>query len=92
MTSRKTVKSRRLNEIIALQSAIALQHNQRDIGKTFRVLIERDSSKSSAAFCGRNSQNSMCVFPKKDGLKPGDYVMVKILEANSATLLGEIVD
>ncbi|MBP6813033.1 MAG: MiaB/RimO family radical SAM methylthiotransferase, partial [Saprospiraceae bacterium] len=88
----ETVKSRRLSEIIALQRSISLQYNLRDVGKTFRVLIERDSSKSSAAFCGRNSQNSMCVFPKKDGLKPGDYVMVKILEANSATLLGEIVD
>jgi len=33
----------------------------------------------------------MCVFPKKEGLKPGDYVMVKIKEVTSATLLGELV-
>ncbi len=70
-----------------MQTAIALQHNQKDIGKTFRVLIERDSSKSSADFCGRNSQNKMCVFPKKEGLKPGDYVSVKVHDATSATLL-----
>jgi tRNA-2-methylthio-N6-dimethylallyladenosine synthase len=81
------VKKRRLNEVIRLQTAIALQHNQKDIGKTFRVLIERDSSKSSADFCGRNSQNKMCVFPKKEGLKPGDYVSVKVHDATSATLL-----
>jgi tRNA-2-methylthio-N6-dimethylallyladenosine synthase len=55
------------------------------------VLVERDSSKSDQEFCGRNSQNSMCVFPKKEGLKPGDYVMVKIRDANSATLLGDVV-
>ena len=85
------VKKRRLHEVIALQREIGFQHNLRDVGKTFKVLIERDSSKSSADFCGRNSQNKMCVFPKKDGLKPGDYVMVRIREANSATLLGEIV-
>lgn len=84
------VKKRRLNEIIRLQTAMSLQNNKRDIGKTFRVLIERDSSKSSADFCGRNSQNKMCVFPKQDGLKPGDYVMVKIHDATSATLLGTI--
>jgi tRNA-2-methylthio-N6-dimethylallyladenosine synthase len=85
------VKKRRLNEVIRLQNALSLRHNQKDIGKTFKVLIERDSSRSDKDFCGRNSQNKMCVFPKKDGLKPGDYVMVHIKDATSATLLGEVV-
>jgi tRNA-2-methylthio-N6-dimethylallyladenosine synthase len=85
------VKKRRLNEIIRLQTAVSLRNNQQDIGKTFRVLIERDSSKSDRDFCGRNSQNKMCVFPKTEGLKPGDYVNVRIKDATSATLLGEVV-
>lgn len=85
------VKKRRLNEVIRLQNALSLRHNQKDIGKTFKVLIERDSSRSDKDFCGRNSQNKMCVFPKKEGLKPGDYVMVQIKDATSATLLGEVV-
>jgi len=85
------VKKRRLNEVIRLQTALAHRNNQLDIGKTFRVLVERDSSRSSADHCGRNSQNKMCVFPKKDGVKPGDYVMVRIHDATSATLLGKIV-
>jgi tRNA-2-methylthio-N6-dimethylallyladenosine synthase len=46
--------------------------------------------KSDQDFCGRNSQNKMVVFPKKDGLKPGDYVSVKVKDVTSATLLGEI--
>jgi tRNA-2-methylthio-N6-dimethylallyladenosine synthase len=85
------VKKRRLNEIIRLQNAVSLHHNQRDIGKTFKVLIEGDSRKSDKDFCGRNSQNKMCVFPKKDGLKPGDYTTVTVHDATSATLLGAIV-
>ena len=85
------VKKRRLNEVIRLQTALAHRNNQLDIGKTFKVLVERDSSRSSADHCGRNSQNKMCVFPKKDGVKPGDYVMVRIHDATSATLLGQIV-
>jgi tRNA-2-methylthio-N6-dimethylallyladenosine synthase len=84
------VKKRRLTEVIALQREVSARYHQGEIGKTFRVLIERDSSKSNLEFCGRNSQNSMCVFPKKEGLKPGDYVMVKIKDATSATLLGEV--
>ncbi len=85
------VKKRRLNEIIRLQTAISLRHNQADIGKTFEVLIEGNSRRSDQDFCGRNSQNKMVVFPKKAGLKPGDYVRVRVHDATSATLLGEIV-
>jgi tRNA-2-methylthio-N6-dimethylallyladenosine synthase len=84
-------KKRRLNEIIRLQNAVSLRNNQRDIGKTFRVLIEGDSRKSADDFCGRNSQNKMCVFPKVDGLTPGQYTYVRIHDATSATLLGRIV-
>jgi tRNA-2-methylthio-N6-dimethylallyladenosine synthase len=85
------VKKRRLNEIIRMQNAISLEHNKADVGKTFKVLIERDSKKSDQEYCGRNSQNKMLVFPKKPGLKPGDYVQVKVREVTSATLLGDIV-
>ncbi|MBK8196054.1 MAG: tRNA (N6-isopentenyl adenosine(37)-C2)-methylthiotransferase MiaB [Lewinellaceae bacterium] len=85
------VKKRRLNEVIRLQNAVSLRHNQADIGKTFRVLIEGDSRKSDKDFCGRTSQNKMTVFPKKESLKPGDYVMVRVKDATSATLLGDIV-
>ena len=86
------VKKRRLSEIIVVQRAVSQTYNEGEIGKTFRVLVERDSSKSDQEFCGRNSQNSMCVFPKKEGIKPGDYVQVKIRAANSATLMGDILD
>ncbi len=82
------VKKRRLQEIIKLQSKISLAHNQRDIGKTFKVLIEGDSKKSDQDFKGRNSQNKMIVFPKKAGLQPGDYTYVTVTAATSATLLG----
>jgi tRNA-2-methylthio-N6-dimethylallyladenosine synthase len=54
-------------------------------------LIEGTSKKSKDDFKGRNSQNKVTIFPKKDGVKPGDYVMVKVKEVTSATLKGEIV-
>jgi tRNA-2-methylthio-N6-dimethylallyladenosine synthase len=85
------IKKRRLNEIIQLQNLISLHHNQRDIGRTFRVLIEGDSKKSSDDFKGRNSQNKMIVFPKISEYAPGDYADVKVINATSATLMGEIV-
>jgi len=85
------VKKRRLAEVIRLQNTLSLLHNQCDIGKTFRVLIEGNSRKSDLDFCGRNSQNKMCVFPKKAGWKPGDYALVKVRDVSSATLLADII-
>ena len=82
------VKKRRLNEIIRLQNHVSLQHNKRDIGKTFKVLIEGDSKKSNDDWKGRNSQNKMIVFKKEEGTKAGDYVLVKVNDATSATLKG----
>lgn len=84
------VKTRRLNEIIALQSELSLKSNQNDIGKTFRVLIEGPSKKNPEELCGRSGSNKMCVFPGK-GHKAGDYVDVKVLSCTSATLIGELV-
>jgi tRNA-2-methylthio-N6-dimethylallyladenosine synthase len=85
------VKKRRLNEIIRLQNMVSLHHNKADIGQTFEVLVEGDSKKSDQDFCGRNTQNKMLVFPKVEGVKPGDYVRVRVKDVTSATLLGEMV-
>ena len=83
-------KIRRLNEIIALQNELSLESNRRDVGKTFEVLVEGYSKRSREQMCGRSQQNKMIVFPKGD-TKPGDLVQVKITEASSATLIGELV-
>ena len=84
-------KIRRLNEIIALQNQLSLESNKRDVGKTFEVLVEGYSKRSREQMCGRSQQNKMIVFPKGN-TKPGDLVMVRVLEATSATMLGEIVE
>ena len=83
------VKTRRLNEIIALQSELSLKSNQNDIGKTFRVLVEGPSKKNPEELCGRSGSNKMCVFPGK-GHKAGEYVDVKVLSCTSATLIGKL--
>ena len=83
------VKTRRLNEIIALQSELSLKSNQNDIGKTFRVRVEGPSKKNPEELCGRSGSNKMCVFPGK-GHKAGDYVDVKVLSCTSATLIGKL--
>ncbi len=86
------VKKKRLREIIQRQTQLSLKHNQADIGKTFKVLIEGNSKKSDQDYKGRNTQNKMMVFTKKEGYRPGDYVKVTVREATSATLIGVIAE
>jgi tRNA-2-methylthio-N6-dimethylallyladenosine synthase len=83
----EAIKTRRLNEIIKLQNRLSLESKQRDVGKTFEVLVEGTSKKSSEHLFGRTSQNKVVVFPKKD-LKPGDYAEITISDCTSATLIG----
>ena len=85
------VKKRRLAEVVELQLQVSREHNLKDIGKTFKVLIEGDSKKSDLQFKGRNSQNKVIIFDKKAGYSVGDYINVKVLSVTSATLLGEVV-
>jgi len=85
------IKSRRLDEIIELQHKLSHISNKKDLGKTFEVLIEGVSKKSDDRLFGRNSQNKVVVFNKKDN-QIGDYVMVKVNDCTSATLHGEIVE
>lgn len=84
------VKKRRLAEVIALQQEHSLYNTQKQVGKTVEVLIEKASKKSDAEWAGRNSQNTVVVFPKEH-YNVGDFVNVEILDCTSTTLLGKAV-
>ena len=85
------VKTRRLNEIIELQSAISLERNRECVGQTYEVLIEGTSKRDSGSLFGRTSSNKVCVFPAL-GHRPGEYVKINVESCTSATLLGNIVE
>ena len=82
------VKIDRLNRMIALQNELSLQSNRRDIGKTFEVLAEGVSKRSTDQLVGRTSQNKAVVFARGTH-RPGDTVRVTVTDATSATLLGK---
>lgn len=84
------VKKRRLAEIIDLQRKHSGLRNQRQVGQIQKVLVEGDSKKSKEQHFGRNDSNKIVVFDKKQE-QVGDYVMVKIVDCTTGTLLGEIV-
>jgi tRNA-2-methylthio-N6-dimethylallyladenosine synthase len=86
-------KKRRLQEIIALHRIHSLESMQRDVTKTFKVLIEADSKKSENDWHGRTDHNKVVIFPKENyNLKKGDYINVHVHACTAGTLLGRIVN
>lgn len=83
------VKTRRLNEIIALQNELSAASKKADIGKTYEVLVEGTAKKPAGALMGRTSGNKVVVFQASD-VHPGNYVNVTITRSTSATLIGNI--
>ncbi|MFV0506052.1 MAG: tRNA (N6-isopentenyl adenosine(37)-C2)-methylthiotransferase MiaB [Bacteroidales bacterium] len=80
------IKSKRLEEIIALQNEISKERNKNEIGKTFEVLVEGTSKKMDEQLFGRTSQNKVAVFPKAN-ISKGDFVNVKVESTTQTTLI-----
>ena len=83
-------KIRRLNELIALQNELSLTANQRCIGQEYNILIEGVSKRSREQLFGRTEQNKVVIFDRADH-RVGETIRVRITEATSATLKGEVV-
>ena len=84
------VKQNRLERYIALQKILTLKNNQFKIGKTFEVLVEKESKKSADQWAGRLDGNMWVVFDKtNENIK--DLVKVRILDTKGITLFGERV-
>ncbi|XP_056016488.1 mitochondrial tRNA methylthiotransferase CDK5RAP1-like [Ostrea edulis] len=96
----QSVKRRRVDEVIECSRRGMLGLNQSQIGQEQLILIEGSSKRSSRDIWGRNDGSIKVVIPSdpipscERGDNPrnitvGDYVVVKILSANSQTLIGQ---
>ena len=84
----EVVKKRRLAEIIELQRMNSGIKTLLGIGQVHEVLVEGFSKKSNEMLMGRNSQNTVVVFPKQN-YKKGDYVNILATRCTTSTLIGE---
>ncbi len=88
------VKMARVNEIMDIQSQISWELNQQKIGNTYKCVIDR---KEGDYFIGRTEfdspdvDNEVLIDANKFYLKTGDFVNVKISEAEDFDLYGEPV-
>ena len=85
------VKLRRLNELIALQNELSLTANRAWVGREAEILIEGVSKRSREELFGRTEQNKVVIIARGDR-RIGQTVRVRITDASSATLKGEVVE
>lgn len=86
------VKGRRLQEVVDLQGELSTLRMKSYVGRVHEVLIDGVSKKDKNQWKGRNSQNAVVVFDKKEGTKMGDFVQVMVHDSTRGTLLGEMID
>ena len=85
------VKKRRLQRLIELQAEQSLAWRQKMLGSTYEVLVEGPSKTNPERLSGRTRGNELVVFTGDSALI-GQLVAVRMVEAGSWTLIGEIVD
>ena len=86
----ESIKQDRLERLIAFQKIHTLKNNQNYLGKRIKVLIEKESKKSSNQWSGRSDGNTWVIFDKNDE-KIKDIVEVEIYDAQGVTLFGNKV-
>jgi tRNA-2-methylthio-N6-dimethylallyladenosine synthase len=84
-------KTRRLQEIIAIQNESSARRNLAEIGREHTILVEGRSKKDATEWKGRTDTNKMVIFPRLDA-EVGEHRRVRINRSNSATLFGELID
>ena len=84
------IKVRRLAELQAAQAATTLEKNRAEIGKTREILVEGPSKTSNGQLTGRTQQNRIVNFEGQEHLT-GTIVLVKVVDAFSHSLRGELV-
>ena len=84
------VKRGRLEAVVALQERVSLEINRSLIGQAARVLAEGESKRSREQFHGKTEGFKTAVFPR-GAVRPNTFVDVRVTDATSHTLFGEVV-
>lgn len=85
-------KERRNQVLLAELEETNKRKNAALIGETFELLVEGPSKRNSERWSGRTDTFKTVVFPKPENIKEGDFIHVKITDATSMTLYGEVIE
>jgi len=85
-------KKRRFQQLLEVQNTISLQLNQDLVGKVVELMVEGQSKTDPVKLAGRTRTNKLVSFdPGQRQYEPGQLVGVRITEAKTWSLYGEVV-
>ncbi|WP_137404917.1 30S ribosomal protein S12 methylthiotransferase RimO [Echinicola rosea] len=88
-------KQARANHLMEVQEQISFDLNQKRVGETFKVLVDK---KENGYFVGRTEfdsvevDNEVLIDASKHYCRIGDFVQVKVNEATEFDLYGDVID
>lgn len=88
------IKADRANRLMEIQQEISFGKNQKYIGKTLKVLVDRKEGEYFIARTEYDSpevDNEVLISAKENFMRIGDFVHVKIIEAEDYDLYGNLV-
>lgn len=86
-----SVKEERNQVLLADLGARTSGLNRAYVSQVVEVLVEGHSKRNAQRWSGRSKANKVCLFEPTSGLKPGDFVDVRITSSTAHSLFGEIV-
>ena len=82
------VKHERFEKLKQLYDSKVDENNNKYIGTYQKVLVEGESKNNPEVYQGRTSTNKVVIFDKKENIKIGDVINIKIIEAHKWYLKG----
>lgn len=86
----ESLKKQRLQKLIEVQKGVSKELSVEFIGNTEKVFVEGPSRKNKAVLSARTSTNKVVLFEGDSSLE-GEFVEVKIVDAKTWTLYGELI-
>ena len=85
-------KEDRLQRLNALVNQYYLEGNQRFVGEVVEVLVDGESKNGEDMMCGYTKHNKLCHFKSLNKDIVGTYVNVRVTEAKTWFIIGEICE
>lgn len=85
-------KEDRLQRLNALVNQYYLEGNQRFVGEIVEVLVDGESKTGEDMMCGYTKHNKLCHFKSTNKDIVGTYVNVRVTEAKTWFIIGEICE
>ena len=85
------ISAERMERLRRVIERTSLKGNESRIGHDEEVIVEGESKRDSEMLTGRTRHNRLVHFPAQERIRPGSYAQVRVTEARTFNLVGELL-